>query len=107
MCADVLHLWAFLGDFLKRSWETLLAATFLCHLSIFPDTQKPEFWKRHRSGYLAAALMRVPPSFRRAAAGSVAFGNSTGMPVVLLSTLAPSLIEQKVIAGDINYHTLV
>ncbi|CAK9032124.1 unnamed protein product [Durusdinium trenchii] len=51
-------------------------------------------------GYLAAALMRVPPSFRRAAAGSVAFGNSTGMPVVLLSTLAPSLIEQKVIAGD-------
>eukprot|EP00913_Durusdinium_trenchii_P035805 g33504.t1 len=26
-------------------------------------------------GYLAAALMRVPPSFRRAAAGSVAFGN--------------------------------
>lgn len=51
-------------------------------------------------GFLAAKLLRVPENFRRAAAGSVAFGNSTGMPVVLLSTLAPSLVAEGVVKGD-------
>lgn len=51
-------------------------------------------------GFLAAKIMRVPENFRRAAAGSVAFGNSTGMPVVLLSTLAPSLVAEGVVNGD-------
>ena len=51
-------------------------------------------------GFIAAKLMKVPENFRRAAAGSVAFGNSTGMPVVLLSTLGPSLVRQGVLGGD-------
>ena len=51
-------------------------------------------------GFLAAKLMQVPENFRRAAAGSVAFGNSTGMPVTLLTTLGPSLVEQGVLQGD-------
>eukprot|EP00435_Cladocopium_sp_Y103_P047280 s172_g13.t2 len=51
-------------------------------------------------GFLAAKLLRVPENFRRAAAGSVAFGNSTGMPVVLLSTMAPSLVAEGVVKGD-------
>lgn len=51
-------------------------------------------------GFLAAKLMRVPENFRRAAAGSVAFGNSTGMPVTLLTTLGPSLVQQGVLQGD-------
>eukprot|EP00438_Fugacium_kawagutii_P013321 Skav206501 [mRNA] locus=scaffold1128:237491:238921:+ [translate_table: standard] len=51
-------------------------------------------------GSLAAIIMRVPPNFRRAAAGSVAFGNSTGMPVVLLTALGPSLVKQGVLQGS-------
>lgn len=53
------------------------------------------FW-----GFLVSRLMQVPSGFRRAAAGSVAFGNTTGMPVVLLTTMAPALMEQGVIRGD-------
>ena len=51
-------------------------------------------------GFLTAKLMRVPKSFRSAAAGSVAFGNSSGMPIALLSTLAPALVSHGVIQGD-------
>ena len=51
-------------------------------------------------GFVAAKLLGVPANFRKAAAGSVAFGNSTGMPVVLLSTLAPSLVVEGVVKGD-------
>ena len=51
-------------------------------------------------GFLTAKLLRVPKSFRRAAAGSVAFGNSTAMPVALLSTLAPALVSHGIIQGD-------
>ena len=51
-------------------------------------------------GRIAAIIMRVPANFRSAAAGSVAFGNSTGMPVVLLTALGPSLVEQGVLQGS-------
>ena len=51
-------------------------------------------------GRMAAILMKVPANFRRAAAGSVAFGNSTGMPVVLLTALGPALVEQGVLQGS-------
>lgn len=51
-------------------------------------------------GRIAAIIMRVPANFRSAAAGSVAFGNSTGIPVVLLTALGPSLVEQGVLQGS-------
>ncbi|CAK0898641.1 unnamed protein product [Prorocentrum cordatum] len=42
-------------------------------------------------------MLRVPQTFARAAAGSVAFGNSTGMPLVLLQALTPSLIANGIL----------
>jgi len=48
-------------------------------------------------GYLVSKLLRVPQTFARAAAGSVAFGNSTGMPLLLLHALTPSLIAHGIL----------
>ncbi|CAK0874900.1 unnamed protein product [Prorocentrum cordatum] len=48
-------------------------------------------------GYLVSKMLRVPQTFARAAAGSVAFGNSTGMPLVLLQALTPSLIANGIL----------
>jgi len=51
-------------------------------------------------GKIAAVCTRCPADFRKACAGSVAFGNSTGMSVTLLQVLGPCLLEQGVISTD-------
>ncbi|CAE7787202.1 unnamed protein product [Symbiodinium microadriaticum] len=51
-------------------------------------------------GLLAAKILRVSPDFERAAAGSVAFGSATTMPVALLQMLSPALYANGFLESD-------